>query len=71
MYTSSPNTDTKAVCALENWPGIPTGKIWNCHIMVKKWKKMKISTKNGKKKKKKKMRSGQLVKESSFESTCT
>ena len=27
MYTLFPNTDTKAVCALENGPGIPIGKI--------------------------------------------
>ena len=39
MYTSFPNIHTKAVCALENGPGILIGKIWNCHIIVKKWKK--------------------------------
>ena len=50
MYTLFPNTDTKAVCALENGPGIPICK--------------KIKFKNGKKikkKKKKKKRSGQPV----------
>ena len=49
MYTSFPNTHTKAVCALENGPGIPICKIQNCQIMVKKWQKTKISTKNEKK----------------------
>ena len=39
MYTSFPNIQTKAVYAVENGPGIPIGKIENCHIMVKKWKK--------------------------------
>ena len=42
----------------KNGPGISIGKIQNCHIMVKKWKKMEILTKN-EKEKKKKMRSGQ------------
>ena len=41
MYTLFPNTHMKVVCALENGPGIPIGKIQNCHIMVKKWKKKK------------------------------
>ena len=52
MYTSFPNTHTKAACAIENGPGIPNGKIQICHIMVKKRKnekKKKISTKNEKK----------------------
>ena len=39
MYTLFPNTQTKAVCALENRPAIPIGKIQNCHIRVKKLKK--------------------------------
>ena len=47
MYILFPNTHAKAVCALDS-PGIPIGRIWNCHIMVKKWEKMKISTKNEK-----------------------
>ena len=58
-----PKTRTKTVCALENGPGIPIGKIYNCHSMVKKWKKWKFWPKMKKKwgamkkkKKKKKMR---------------
>ena len=64
MYTSFPNTPTKAVSALENGPGIPIGEIWKCHFMVKKWKKTTTTTttKNEKKlgamKKKKKKKRG-------------
>ena len=45
MHTSFPNTHTKALCALENGPGIPSAK----YKIVTLWskneeKQMKIST---------------------------
>ena len=52
MYTSFPNTPTKAVSALENGPGIPIGEIWKCHFMVKKWKKTTTTTTTTKNEKK-------------------
>ena len=39
MYTPFPNIHNNAICTLENGPAISIGKIQNCQIMVKKWKK--------------------------------
>ena len=67
MYTSFPNTHNNAVCTLENGPAISIGKIQNCPIMVKKWKKKKgkirpkMTCHEKMKKKKKKNGSGQAA----------